>query len=55
MIPRTHAFARVDVDGHAAEVDATTADGFAVDRTKVVTPAYLERLGIGDGQRVDDL
>jgi tetratricopeptide (TPR) repeat protein len=49
MISRTHAFARVDVDGHAADVETTTADGFAVDRARLVTPDYLKRLGVGDG------
>jgi tetratricopeptide (TPR) repeat protein len=49
MISRTHAFARVDVDGRAADVETTTPDGFAVDRLKLVTPAYLQRLGVGDG------
>jgi tetratricopeptide (TPR) repeat protein len=49
MISRTHAFARVDVDGRVADVETTTPAGFAVDRTTLVTPAYLARLGVGDG------
>jgi tetratricopeptide (TPR) repeat protein len=49
MISRTHAFARVDVAGRVADVETTTAEGFGVDREKLVTPAYLKRLGVGDG------
>jgi tetratricopeptide (TPR) repeat protein len=59
MISRTHAFARVDVDARAVDVETTTPDGFAIDRARVVTPTYLRRLGVGDGmsdaERAEDL
>ena len=66
MLSKTHAFARVDlVDNGAsgakkpADVETTTKNGFAVDRKKLVTPAYLKTLGVGDGmsesERLADL
>lgn len=59
MLSKTHAFARVDVDGAVADVETTTKNGFAVDRKKLVTPAYLKTLGVGDGmseaERLADL
>ena len=59
MLSKTHAFARVDVDGKPADVETTTKGGFAVDRNKLVTPAYLKTLGVGDGlspaERLADL
>lgn len=59
MLSKTHAFARVDVDGAAVDVETTTKNGFAVDRSKLVTPAYLRTLGVGDGlseaERLADL
>ncbi|MDP2341361.1 MAG: hypothetical protein Q8O67_10405 [Deltaproteobacteria bacterium] len=59
MLSKTHAFARVDVDGKVADVETTTKGGFAVDRKKLVTLDYLKTLGVGDGltdaERLADL
>lgn len=59
MLSKTHAFARVDLDARPADVETTTKNGFAVDRNKLVTPAYLKSLGVGDGmsesERLADL
>ncbi len=59
MLSKTHAFARVDVDGKAADVETTTKNGFAVDRQKLVTKSFLKTLGVGDGlsdaERLADL
>ncbi len=63
MLSKTHAFARVDLVDNggkkAADVETTTKNGFAVDRKKLVTPAYLKTLGVGDGmsesERLADL
>lgn len=59
MLSKTHAFARVDVDGKFADVETTTKNGFSVDRNKLVTPEYLKTLGVGDGlseaERLADL
>ncbi len=49
MISKTHAFARVDIEGGAVDVETTTPLGFAVDRASLLTPAYLAQLGFVDG------
>lgn len=59
MLSKTHAFARVDVDGKISDIETTTPDGFGVDRGKLVTLSYLKTLGVGDGltdaERLADL
>lgn len=48
MVTRYHAFARVSVDGKAADVETTTPLGFAADRTKLMTPDYVKKIAGAD-------
>lgn len=49
MLSTTHAFVRATVDGKPADVETTTAGGFAVDRRQLVTREFLRQRGVGEG------
>ncbi len=49
MLSMTHAFVRATMEGKAADVETTTAGGFAVDRRQLVTREFLRQRGVGEG------
>jgi len=56
MLMPTHAYARVTVDGKPVDVETTIDEGFDPDPRKVMTPSFMQRLGIGrlmNGKPVD--
>jgi tetratricopeptide (TPR) repeat protein len=44
MLTRLHAFARVDVDGRAVDVETTSPQGFDADRKKLITREYAQEI-----------
>lgn len=54
MVTRYHAFARVTVEGRAADVETTTPAGFAADRAKLMTPEYVKKIA-GPGTSTAEL